>query len=86
LWDTRNTQYGVLKEWRVTEAGSFVDGMRLSDVTIDDLDLGARPYVEVAIGVEADARHVGGLNLFGRGFGNYPQDLLLRMRQRVAEG
>jgi len=82
-WDTRNTQYGVLKEWRVTEAGSFVDGLRLSDVTIDDLDLGAHPYVEVAIGVEEGARHVGGLNLFGRGFGNYPQDLVLRMRYRV---
>jgi len=85
-WDTRNTQYGVLKEWRVTEEGSYVDGRRLSDVTIDDLDLGARPYVEVAIGVEEGARHVGGLNLFGRGFGNYPQDLVLRMRHRVAEG
>jgi predicted transcriptional regulator len=85
-WDARNTQYGVLKEWRVTEDGSFVDGLRLSDVTIADLDLSAHPYVEVAIGVEADARHVGGLNLFGRGFGNYPQDLVLRMRYRVAEG
>jgi predicted transcriptional regulator len=85
-WDTRNTQYGVLKEWRVTEEGSFVDGLRLSDVTIADLDLGARPYVEVAIGVEEGARHVGGINLFGRGFGNYPQDLVLRMRHRVAEG
>jgi len=39
----------------------------------------------VAIGVEEGARHVGGLNLFGRGFGNYPQDLVLRMRHRVAD-
>ena len=82
-WDARNSQYGVLKEWRVTESGSFVDGLRLSDVTIADLDLGAHPYVEVAIGVEQGARHVGGLNLFGRGFGNYPQDLVLRVRHRA---
>ena len=44
------------------------------------------PYVEVAIGVEESARHVGGLNLFGSGFGNYPQDLVLRLRHRVEEG
>ena len=86
-WDARNTQHGMLKEWRVTEDGSYVDGLRLSDVAIADLALGAQPYVEVAIGVEDDARHVGGLNLFGRGFGNYPQDLVLRVRHRpVASG
>jgi predicted transcriptional regulator len=84
-WDARNTQYGMLKEWRVTEHGSFVDGLRLSDVTIGELDLGAHPYVEVAIGVEHGAQHVGGLNLFGRGFGNYPQDLVLRVRHRPVE-
>jgi predicted transcriptional regulator len=84
-WDARNTQYGMLKEWRVTEHGSYVDGLRLSDVSIADLALGTRPYVEVAIGVEADAGHVGGLNIFGRGFGNYPQDLILRVRHRPAE-
>ncbi len=84
-WDARNTQHGMLKEWRVTEDGSYVDGRRLSDVTVADLELGAHPYVEVAIGVEADARHVGGLNLFGRGFGNYPQDLVLRVRHRPVE-
>lgn len=81
-WDTRNSQYGVLKEWRVTTEGSYVDGMRLSDVTVDDLRLGARPYVAVRIGVEPDARHVGGINLFGRSFGNYAQDIVLRVRHR----
>jgi predicted transcriptional regulator len=85
-WDSRNTQYGVLKEWRVTESGSFVDGMRLSDVTVADLQLGGKPYVAVAIGIADDAQHVGGLNLFGAGFGNYPQDLRLRLRHRPVAG
>jgi predicted transcriptional regulator len=34
----------------------------------------------VRIGVKADARYVGGLNIFGRHFGNYPQDIVLRLR------
>jgi len=33
----------------------------------------------VKIGIKEDAEHVGGLNIFGRGFGNYDQDLVLRM-------
>ncbi len=79
-WDARNSQYGMLKEWRVTDEGSFVDGMRLSGVTIDDLALSSRPFVAVRIGVDPDARHVGGINLFGRTFGNYAQDIVLRLR------
>ncbi len=81
-WDARNSQYGVLKEWRVNASGSYVDGMRLSAVTIDDLGLADKPFVSVQVGVDPGARHVGGLNLFGRGFGNYPQDIVLRIRHR----
>ena len=79
-WDARNSQYGMLKEWRVNDTGSYVDGMRLSPVTIDDLGLPGQPFVSVRIGVDPAARHVGGLNLFGRTFGNYPQDIVLRVR------
>ena len=32
-----------------------------------------------SIGVKDDARNKGGLNLFGRKFGNYPQDIVMRM-------
>ena len=84
-WDTRNSQYGMLKEWRVTEEGSFVDGMRISDVTVEELALGERPFVSVRIGVDEDARHVGGINLFGRTFGNYAQDVVLRLRHQPLE-
>ncbi len=83
-WDTRNTQFGLLKEWRVTHDGSFVDGVRVGDTTVDDLDL-TGPAITMALGVEPDAEHVGGLNLFGRHFGNYPQDIVLRMRYHRAE-
>ena len=41
-------------------------------------------FVAVRIGVKPDAAHVGGINLFGRKFGNYPQDLILRIGYRSA--
>jgi predicted transcriptional regulator len=75
-----DTQYGLLKVWQVTSQGSLVDGLQASDVTLDDLKLTAHPYISVRIGVKPDARHVGGVNIFGAKFGNYPQDIVLRLR------
>jgi predicted transcriptional regulator len=81
-WTPRNTQYGLLKFWHVNERESEVDGMRLSGVTIRDLKLNESPFISVRIGIKPDAEHVGGLNLFGSKFGNYPQDLVLRIGYR----
>ena len=78
-WPTTNTQYGLQKRWLVTAGGTSLDGVRLSDVAIGSLDLQPERPITVRIGVRPDARHVGGLNLFGRGFGNYPQDLVLSL-------
>lgn len=84
-WEDRNTQHGLLKSWRVTERGSFMDGIHLSDVTCSDLNLMQHPYISVRIGVKPDSRHVGGLNIFGRKFGNYEQDIVLRVEYVLAE-
>ncbi len=78
-WSLQQTTYGLLKCWRVTEQGTFLDDERLSDVRIHDLDQPDRTHVSVRLGVQPDAKNVGGLNLFGRKFGNHPQDLLMRL-------
>ena len=78
-WPDWNSQYGQLKVWRIDREGASIDGRRLSDVTIRDLDLPARPYVAVRIGVDDEAEHKGGLNIFGRGFGNHPQDIIMQI-------
>lgn len=83
-WDTRNSQYGVLKEWRVSEDGSFIDGVRATATRISDLGLMGSRRIVVRIGVKPDARNVGGINIFGRAFGNYRQDIELRLRYRQA--
>ena len=81
-WDSHNSQYGLLKVWRVDREGARVDGLKVSDVTLADLGLAERDFITIRIGVKPDARHVGGVNIFGRGFGNYPQDIFLRLRYR----
>jgi predicted transcriptional regulator len=85
-WATRGTQYGLLKMWHVNESESEVDGLRLSRVTIDALKLMAQPFISVRIGIKPDASRIGGMNLFGSQFGNYPQDLVLRITYRSSSG
>ncbi len=78
-WKLEGSQYGLLKSWRVTDKGSFIDGVAISDVTLASLELLNHHSIKVKIGVEENAAHPGGINIFGRGFGNHNQDILLRL-------
>lgn len=78
-WDNRDSQYGLLKRWSVNGEGSYIDGRRLGTVTVDKLHLATRRLISVRLGVKPDALHMGGVNLFGKAFGNYAQDLTLRL-------
>jgi predicted transcriptional regulator len=69
----------MLKSWRVTPDGAFVDGVRISSLKLKDLDIPAHHSIRLRIEVKPDARHPGGVNIFGRGFGNYDQDIVLRL-------
>ena len=78
-WTPRNTQFGLLKVWTVTQSETAVDGITISPITVQNLLLLEWPFIALRIGVKPDSLHVGGLNLFGHRFGNYPQDLVLRI-------
>ncbi|MES2542543.1 MAG: helix-turn-helix domain-containing protein [Pseudomonadota bacterium] len=78
-WKLAGSQYGDLKRWEVTESGTFLDGVRFSDCCLGDLELNAHRSIRVRIGVKEDARHPGGMNIFGRGFGNHDRDIALRL-------
>ncbi len=78
-WKLEGSQYGLLKHWSVTDEGSFVDGVKISDVNLQDLKINEHHSIKLRIGVKEDAEHLGGINIFGRGFGNYDQGILLRL-------
>ena len=77
-WKLEGSQYGLLKHFAVTAEGSFVDGIKISDVTLDDLMINEHHSIRVRVGVKENAEHVGGMNIFGKGFGNYDQGIILR--------
>lgn len=81
-WKLEGSQYGKLKTWRIGSKGTFIDGMRISDVTTRDLDLPGHHSIRMRIGIDDKASHPGGVNIFGRGFGNYDQDIVMRLHLR----
>lgn len=78
-WESKDSQYGMLKIWSVTEEGSYIDGKFISSVSINELGLSKKPFIDVRLGVKPDAVNVGGLNIFGEQFGNYPQPIVLKV-------
>jgi predicted transcriptional regulator len=78
-WKLEGSQYGVLTRWRISKRGAFMGETRLSGVTLDELGLAEHHSIKLRIGIEENAQHPGGINIFGRGFGNYNQDILLRL-------
>jgi len=78
-WSINYTQFGLLKNWKVNGDGAYIDGMKLSDIKINDLNIEDKPFVSFRIGVKQDAENVGGLNLFGAKFGNYEQGLIMKL-------
>ncbi|WP_425145242.1 ArsR/SmtB family transcription factor [Deinococcus sp.] len=85
-WPINHSQYGVLKRFRISREGTFIDGRKSSAVTIDALNLGDQHQIQVTVGVKDGARHQGGVNIFGRRFGNTEQDVLMRLWYEFKEG
>ncbi len=54
-WKLKGSQYGKLKSWRVTPEGAFVDGVRISSLTPEDLDISAHHSIRLRIEVKPDA-------------------------------
>ncbi|MEF2965379.1 helix-turn-helix domain-containing protein [Paenibacillus sp. M1] len=77
-WSSHTNQYGLLKKLRITEEGTFMDGLKISEVTLAEVDIYKKEWT-FRLSVEDDAIHQGGLTLFGKGFGNYNEHLSVEL-------
>ncbi len=77
-WSLSVGQFGLLKILRIDETGSYIDGERISDVNLRQLQLRQKQW-SFRITIPDNAVHAGGVTLFGAGFGNYNQDILFRL-------
>lgn len=79
-WKLEGSQYGKLKTWRIARNGTYIDGVRISDIDIADINLPSHSSIRLRIGIDEKAEHPGGVNIFGKGFGNYSQDIIMRLK------
>ena len=84
-WPQNWNQYGLLKLLVINKKGTYIDGLQISDVTIDDFDLDYRSGIRFKMGIDENASHVGGLTIFGKSFGNYGQDIKVSLNYAPIE-
>lgn len=78
-WFPNWNQYGLLKIIVINKKGTFVDGLKISNVTINEFNLDYKSTVRFKFEIEEDAKNVGGITIFGSEFGNYNQDIKVRI-------
>lgn len=78
-WEPGSTQHGLLKTLLINSTGTYMDGVLLSDVCIQDIPVKPAEELRFRISSPEDARNAGGVSLFGRCFGNYEQDIQVKV-------
>ncbi|MEJ9217329.1 winged helix-turn-helix transcriptional regulator [Paenibacillus glucanolyticus] len=84
-WPPHLNQYGMLKLIRINKEGSFIDGCRISDVGLDQIQLDYKSELTFRVAVNERSVNKRGLTIYGKHFGNYSQDLLARVLYDVKE-
>ena len=79
-WPDVLNQYGLLKTLIINSAGTFMDGsLKLSNITIDDLGIDYNSNIDLTFAVPKDTPNCGGLTLFGENFGDYSQNIRMKL-------
>ncbi|MGN0168493.1 MAG: ArsR/SmtB family transcription factor [Acetatifactor sp.] len=78
-WPESLNQYGLLKTLIINGSGTFMDGgQKLSNVTIDKLQIDYNSLLSFRIEVPEDTANCGGCTLFGEQFGDYNQAIRVK--------
>lgn len=73
------TQYGLLYNVDIRLDGTYLNEKKVSELSIKDLDLTKKDILTFKLEVTPDTKRKGGINLFGKTFGDYPQDIVLNV-------
>ena len=80
-WPITSTQFGLLRTVSVNDDGVFFDNQLVNKyVKLRNLNLLNGSAIQLTIGIKDDAVHKGGINLFGKNFGDHPQAIVMTLR------
>ena len=78
-WPKHITQHGEYVCIRMKKDGIYLNNSLVSRETIDSLGMRDGYSFKMLLGVDPNAEHVGGMNLFGKYFGDYSQDIIMKV-------
>lgn len=78
-WFPNLGQYGKKKMLIVNSSGTFIDGISISNITIDKLRIAFNTNISFTISAPKETANPGGLMLFGRGFGDFNNGIEIKM-------
>jgi len=78
-WPDRYTQYGDQYVFTINNHGTSVNNQMISAITLNELRLDESDYLSLRLAVYESAGNVGGVNIFGKQFGDYEQNIELEV-------
>ncbi len=84
-WLPNWNQYGLLKLLVINKHGTFIDGLQISDIDIKSFTQKTNSKYTFRMEIKDDAKHIGGLTIFGSTFGNYAQDIKVNISYTPVE-
>ena len=79
-WFINSTQYGLLKTIKIDKNGVYLDDVLVnSNCSINNINYHKEKFIEFKIGIKPDALHKGGINIFGKNFGDHKQAIIMRI-------
>ncbi len=74
-WYPFLNQYGLLKKITINHSGTFLDGTKLSGITLDTLGITSQSVLKFRFTAREYPAPGGGCTLFGACYGDYPQSI-----------
>lgn len=81
-WFPNWNQYGLLKMLVIDRHGTSIDGLKISDINTRQLHLTSQDDLLFRFQVDKPSQNIGGMTLFGRDFGNYNQDINVKVHYK----
>lgn len=78
-WGYGSTQFGLLKTFSIRENGCYIDEVLVNNqLKISQIDISEKAYISFKICIKDNAKHIGGVNIFGKKFGDFNQDIIMQ--------
>lgn len=77
-WWNLGSEYGLLKTIKIKESGVYLDGIQVSKKGLSSFLENRNDFYTFKIECPKNSKHPGGVNLYGEGFGDYNQNILIK--------